>query len=266
MAATPTPKDVIKVVPGSTGNCEHNHDEYWEPVSPLKLRQTDLEENGAQHLLLNEKKVVQRKLRRPDNHQMLSNTGGKRGNSKNASVGFNMREHSYQHFQDQYMEVFSITELRQLLKVNREVLRKNHYQHMHSRPAVAEETTISATASEDKSHTKQSTTAHRYENNEQKSSRMQDVQSELQVRHNSTTEQYQPQAVGTGKTRALARNVISSKDQVRGGAARKQLIEQSSESYKNNYTNAMNNTNFEQPSSSQDASEISVRQFRKITN
>ena len=263
-AATPTPKDVVKIVPGSTGNCEHNHDEYWDPVSPLKLRSADLE-NGQHLSLLNEKKVVQRKLRKPDN-QILGNTGGKRGNSKNASVGFNIREHSYQHFQDQYIEVFSITELRQLLKVNREVLRKNHYQHMHARPAVAEETTISATASEDKTHTKQSTTAHRYENNEQKSSRMQDVHSELQVRHNSTTEQYQPQVVGTGKTRALARNVISSKDQVRGGGQRKQLIEQSSDSYKNNYTNAMNNTNFEQPSSSQDASEISVRQFRKITN
>ena len=95
---------------------------------------------------------------------------------------------------------------------------------------------------------------------------MQDVHSELQVRHNSTTEQYQPQVVvGTGKTRALARNVISSKDQVRG-SVRKQLIEQSSESYKQNYTNALNNTNYEQPSTSQDASEISVRQFRKITN
>ena len=99
-AATPTPKDVVKVVPGSSGgNCEHNHDEYWEPVSPLKLRSDDLE-NGQHLSHLNEKKVIQRKMRKPDN-KMLGNTGGKRGNSKNASVSFNIREHSYQHFQDQ---------------------------------------------------------------------------------------------------------------------------------------------------------------------
>ena len=109
--------------------------------------------------------------------------------------------------------MFNISELRQLLKVSRDALRKNHYQHMHSRPAVAEESsTIEQTASE-AADKKQS---HRYggENGaETKSSRMQDVQSELQVRHNSTTDQYsQQQVVGNGKTRALARNVISSKD------------------------------------------------------
>ena len=35
--ASAVPKDVVKVVPGSSGNGEHVHDEYWEPVSPQKI-------------------------------------------------------------------------------------------------------------------------------------------------------------------------------------------------------------------------------------
>ena len=96
MSTTPTPKDVVKVVPGSAGNGEHCHEEYWVPISPLKLTASDIETGANSSQFLFEPKVLRRKLRK--NEWQMLNAARAKSKTKNATVGFNLREHSYQHF------------------------------------------------------------------------------------------------------------------------------------------------------------------------
>ena len=55
----------------------------------------------------------------------------KKGANKNASAA------AREYFQDQF-EVHNLHELKILLKFNKDIVRKNHYQHMHAKPLASE--------------------------------------------------------------------------------------------------------------------------------
>ena len=105
---TPILKEAVKVMQGVFANGEHIHDDFWRPMSPNKVVQ--------------EYKTVKRQLRKTEITQIGSLAQIHiKGMSKNPNAPVN----------DFLEREINQYELKQLLKVNREVLRKNHYQHMH---------------------------------------------------------------------------------------------------------------------------------------
>ena len=101
---------MVKVVLGSAGEGEHHHEEdYWEVVSVDKL---DMQ-----------KKIVKRRMRKPEYSQIDLNYGENRNQTGHASTvkEFLARELSHK-------------ELKSMFKIARDIPRKNHYQHMHTKP------------------------------------------------------------------------------------------------------------------------------------
>ena len=92
----------------------HSHEDYWEPQTPGRTEEL--------------KKIIKRRLRKTT-QQSNSNTSHptSRMATKEASVC------------DFLQKEINSFDLKQLLKINRDVFRKNHYAHMHLKEAKAAE-------------------------------------------------------------------------------------------------------------------------------
>jgi len=98
-------KDVVKVVAGSSGNVEHIHEDYWEPISPGKL--TTL------------RKPIKRVMKKVMLTPVASHHNGF-SRVSTAGQGGDVLEREINSF-----------DMKHMFKVTREVMRKNMYKHMH---------------------------------------------------------------------------------------------------------------------------------------